>query len=459
MPLVDRFGAALYSAIRLPLRTAVDSYFRRIEVRHAERIPTRGPLLVVANHPATLSEVFLLSARFRRRFHFLAASFVFRPWVRGVFVRLCGTLPVYRRQDDPDQTYRNEDTFRACHEVFDEGGAIVIFPEGESETDRRVLPLRTGAARLALGYDARHGRTGTLPVVPVGFYFSDRTAFRSEVVVSVGEPIDLAPFRETGARDPQGAVRALTATMQQRLESLIVCVPDRALAEFVADVERLYLEDLRDHRPGEADVQLLRRTADCLTWYQKTDPQRLYSGWRRTNAYWRKLRTLGIGDEALRRPVAQGMAASSAVRMAVGGIAGLTPAALGIAANAIPYLVTSFVAGRTAPNPIEVSAGRIVAGLVFFPAYYAITALALRTKADWSWPVIAATVACALPLGYFALAWLRWIRAESGRLRVALLASRRRRLIARLRAERRELIRVFDEARAEYLSAIEGNPS
>jgi 1-acyl-sn-glycerol-3-phosphate acyltransferase len=456
---VDRLGAALYSAIRVPLRAALRSYFRKIEVRHSERVPTSGPLLVIANHPATLAEVFLMSARLGRRFHFLAASFVFRPWIRGVFVRLCGTLPVYRRQDNPELTYRNEETFRACHEVFDEGGAIAIFPEGESETDRRVLPLKTGAARLALGFDARPGREGTLAVVPVGVHFSDRTAFQSDVVVSVGEPIDLGPFRAIGQADPQAAVRALTATMQEELESLIVNVPNQALAAFVEDVQRLYLEDLRERRPGEADLQLVRRMADCLRYYQAVDSERLYSGWRRITAYWRKLRALGLDDDALRRRVPQRMAARSVARLAALGIAGLGPAAIGVVANGLPYLVTDFVAARAAPAAIEVSAGRIVAGLIFFPLFYALAAAGLRTQAGWSWPAVAGAIVLALPLGWFALAYIRWVRSERERLRLALVTSRRRRLVAKLRTERKALIRLFDQAREEYLAAVESRES
>lgn len=456
---VDRLGAALYSAIRVPLRAALGSYFRSIEVRHTERIPASGPLLLIANHPATLSEVFLLSARLGRRFHFLAASFVFRPWIRGVFVRLCGTLPVYRRQDDPEQTYRNEETFRACHEVFDEGGAIAIFPEGESETDRRILPLKTGAARLALGYDAKAERGAALTVVPVGFHFSDRTAFQSDVILSVGEPIDLAPYRATGQQDPQEAVRDLTAAMQRALESLIVNVPDKALAAFVDDVQRLYMQTLRDRRPGEADLQLLRRMAECLRYYQAIDSERLYSGWRRLTAYWRKLRVLGLDDAALRESLPQRLAARSAARLAIGGAVGLGPAAIGVVANGLPYLATDFVAARVAPAAIEVSAGRITAGLIFFPLFYALAAAGLRTQAGWSWAAVAVFLVLALPLGWFALAYIRWFRSERERLRLALVTSRRRRLVAKLRAERRDLIRLFDQARLDYLAAVEAGAS
>jgi len=374
-----------------------------------------------------------------------------------VFVRLCGTLPIYRRQDNPELTYRNEETFRACHELFDEGGAIVIFPEGESETDREVLPLKTGAARLSLGYDSKPGREGRLVVVPVGVYFADRTRFQSDVTLSVGPPIDLSPYREMASADPQGAVRQLTAAMQKSLEALILNVPNHAIAELVRDVERLYLEDLREKRQDAADLELLRRMADCIHYYQEIDPERVYSAWGRMAAYRRKLLALGFDDPTLKERVPPGLAARSAARLAIGGTAGLAPAVAGLAINYLPYRATGLVAGFLVPEAIRVSAGRIVAGALFFPLTYGLAATGLRLAAGWSWPAIAAFVLLGVPLGYFALVYLRWLKKEVQRLRLAILASRRRRLVAKLRAERKELIRMFEVARSEFLEAT-SNP-
>jgi MFS family permease len=195
--------------------------------------------------------------------------------------------------------------------------------------------------------------------------------------------------------------------------------------------------------------------AECLRYYQAVDSERLYSGWRRITAYWRKLRVLGLDDAALRERLPQRLAARSAARLAIGGAAGLGPAAVGVIANGLPYLATDFIAARVAPTAIEVSAGRIIAGLIFFPLFYALAAAGLRTQAGWSWPGVAGFLGLALPLGWFALAYLRWFRSEWERLRLALVTSRRRRLVGKLRAERRDLIRLFDQARLDYLAAVE----
>src|SRR5262245_51234506 len=95
-------------------------YFRRIDVRHPERVPRSGALLVVANHPASLADVFVLADAIPRRLHFLAMAPIFKPWIAGALLRLGGALPVHRRVDDPAQMHRNEDTFRAVHAILGE---------------------------------------------------------------------------------------------------------------------------------------------------------------------------------------------------------------------------------------------------------------------------------------------------------------------------------------------------
>ena len=93
----------VYQSLRLVLGTAARAYFSRIEVRHAERVPPRGPLLIAANHPASLTDVLILGPAIRRRLHFVAYSGLFKSWPLGTLLRLAGTVPVYRREEGQDR--------------------------------------------------------------------------------------------------------------------------------------------------------------------------------------------------------------------------------------------------------------------------------------------------------------------------------------------------------------------
>lgn len=433
------------------VRVALRSYFRRVEVLKPARVPAHGPLLVVANHPASIADVLLLGVAVPRRLHFLAHSGLFRPWPRGLLLRLFGALPVYRRDDEPTRVALNDGTFRACHELFARGGAVVVFPEGVSVTDREVLPLKTGAARLALAEEQR--APGQLVLLPVGLHLAERSAFRSDVVVSVGRPLDLAPFAERARGDAEAAVRELTDALQHAIAARILRVPDAVLSKLVRDLERLYLDDLRSAMPATADFALARGLAASVEHFRNTDPTRLYRLWRQVGAYFDKLDQLGVSDPALRRPPPPSVVRESIRLLVAGGFvfAGFLPGAL---LNVVPYRLSGTIADAIASNVTYVAFTRIVTGALVFPLWYAGLAWWAWKGLGWAPEAVLTLVALGGPLGFLALACDGWLRRERERLRLARLATGRRDVFARLLVERRRLVRILDEARADYLRAV-----
>src|SRR5206468_3565832 len=75
---------------------------------------------------------------------------------------------------------RNAGTFEACFKAFGQGRLVAIYPEGTTHAEARVQRIKTGAARLALGYEAE--RPGALRVIPVGLNFDARKSFRGRVL-------------------------------------------------------------------------------------------------------------------------------------------------------------------------------------------------------------------------------------------------------------------------------------
>lgn len=446
-------AALAYRVANSVLGWALSLYFRRIEVRHRERLPARGPVLIAANHPAAFTDVLVLATRLPRRIHFLAKSGIFKPWIQGFALRLVGALPIYRREDHPGQTVRNDATFRACHEILDRGGAVLIFPEGTSETDRRLARMKTGAARLALAQEQRPGQQGRLTLLPAGLHFEDRTRFQSDVILSVGKPIDLTDFRMHAASDPRQAVVWLTAALQAALEELILHIPEPEVTALVHDLDRLYLDELKTRGDPRHELELARRVSECVEHFRRTDPERVYRVWRQVEFYRRKLEALSLDDAALRdleRHPRRMFA--SALRIVLAAI-GLIPALAGGLIHVLPYRACTLIANRISPQPILVASSRIAAGLVILPSTYGLLALLLRAGAGWSPQRIALALATAVVLGIFGLLYFHWLGRERGRLRVALLAVNHGRMVARIRAERRELLAMFDQAREDFLAA------
>jgi len=152
----------------------------------------------------------------------LATAALFRNPLGARFLLTAGAIPVYRKQDDPGRMERNADAFAACAAAFEHGALIAIYPEGTTHAEARVQRIKTGAARIALAWEATHPRT--LTVLPVGLTFEARKSFRARVLVSFGPPLPLHAYANAYREDPVKAVDALTGHLQEAMEAEVVNV-------------------------------------------------------------------------------------------------------------------------------------------------------------------------------------------------------------------------------------------
>jgi 1-acyl-sn-glycerol-3-phosphate acyltransferase len=212
----DRF----YAAVRLVVRFWLWFCFKPVDVRHPERVPTDGPVLLCINHPNNLIDSLVVAAALRRKVHFLAAAAMFRNPLVARFLRACGAIPVYRKEDDPDKMDPNAKAFAACFQALEGGRLIAMYPEGTTHAEARVQRIKSGAARIALGHEA--ARPGELSLIPVGLTFEARKSFLGRVLVSFGEPIPVAPYLEADRQDPCKAVDGLTRAIQRAMEAELI---------------------------------------------------------------------------------------------------------------------------------------------------------------------------------------------------------------------------------------------
>src|SRR2546423_1519063 len=133
------------------LRFAMRIYFRHVEVVGLEHVPRKSPVIFVLNHPNALVDPAFLLCLAPRRVSFLAKSPLFRMPILGYLVRALDCLPVYRQQDEGEDVSKNREMFVAARKLLSRGGTIGICPEGVSHDEPRLRPIKTGAARIALG--------------------------------------------------------------------------------------------------------------------------------------------------------------------------------------------------------------------------------------------------------------------------------------------------------------------
>src|SRR2546426_618994 len=337
---MDRF----YGLVRAIGRFWLWFFFKSVDRRHPERVPDAGPTLLCINHPNNFIDSLLVGAAVRRKVHYLATAALFRNPLGARFLGACGAIPVYRKQDDPNTMDRNTDTFAACAAALAEGRPIAIYPEGPTHAQARGQRIKTGAARIALAYEAEH--PGELRLVPVGLTFEARKSFRGRVLVSFGPPVPVTPYLDAYRRDPVKAVEALTTAIQWAMEAEVVHVERIDATQLVRAVEELYrgelareLQEERGLPPRQIDpIRLSRAIVDAVSHFKAHDPERVERLWQRIQGYRALLAEHHIKDEAVRARLELPRRAQR-IRLGWQAVVGFPPFAFGACVNFLPFWI------------------------------------------------------------------------------------------------------------------------
>jgi len=231
----SRFAGNL---LRSLARGLMRLYYPVIEVSHRERLPAKGPVLFVANHPGALLDPPVVGWVTQRPVHFYAKAPLFEVPVFGGLLYALGMVPAYRAADDPANVRRNLETLRAGAAYLVQGEAVGLFPEGRSHDLTRVEMIRSGAARIALQAAADGA---PVIIIPLGLNHERKERFRSSVWVRVGRPIAVQALLRAHAGDGRKVLRQLTREIEQRLREVVVHLDEPEWQPFLPELEVLLL--------------------------------------------------------------------------------------------------------------------------------------------------------------------------------------------------------------------------
>jgi len=119
----------IYSLLRSAAGIALRWYYADVTFVGVDRIPDRGPILVVVNHPNALVDVLVAARAVPRQLRFTAKATLFaNPFTRALFHSV-GVLPLRRASDEsasgeaPDPS-RNAQAFAAVAEALEQSAAV-----------------------------------------------------------------------------------------------------------------------------------------------------------------------------------------------------------------------------------------------------------------------------------------------------------------------------------------------
>ena len=431
-------------------RLLLGVFFRRIAVVGQERIPARGPFVVVANHVNGLLDPMFVFGPLGIPARTLGKSTLWRSPLLGGLATLAGAIPVYRRGDPGVDPARNVEAFAAAHEVLGRGGAVAVFPEGTSHDDPSLKPLKTGAARIAIGAELERGPLGVV-ILPVGLLFEERSKFRSKAVVAVGEPLDPSAEVERSRRGEKEAIAAARALTERITAALDTVTINYSSWEEARRIE-LGADVLARTRGGDGalrwqDELVLRRDmARALPALRAEHPAAVAAAVAAVAAYERRLAAVGVDDAAVAVPLAARFAVAFFLRTLVR-LALLSPVAVvGTLLNVVPWTVVDQISRRVREEN-QVATYTLFPGLVLYPAAWAAEAWAV---ARWSGVEAGVAAAVLAPLaGWVALRWHERRRSLWRGTR-AFLKLRRRRVVDELATARARVVETIGALVSAY---------
>jgi putative phosphoserine phosphatase / 1-acylglycerol-3-phosphate O-acyltransferase len=170
--------------------------YARFDLTGVDRIPSKGPVLLAANHRSyfDVAALALVAARVGRPVRFLGKKEIFDAPVVGTIARSIGGIPV-------DRGSGSDQPLRAAEAALRAGEVVIVLPQGTIPRGEAffdpILKGKTGTARLAAA-------TGAV-VVPIGLWGTEKVWARSartpdftlvrhppRVTIRVGHPLELS---------------------------------------------------------------------------------------------------------------------------------------------------------------------------------------------------------------------------------------------------------------------------
>lgn len=424
---------------------ALKLFFRRIETVNSANTPKDEPVIFVMNHPNGLIDPALVFVALPRKISFLAKSTLFKTPVIGWLLRTVEALPIYRKIDAGEDVSKNRETFTLARELLKGGGAIAIFPEGISHNETKLQPLKTGAARIAIGAVSvgKNPASLNLKIVPVGLFYTSKTMFRSEALLYFGEPFQVFPVELEDDEPPRKEAKELTSKIDSALREVTLNAESGTELETATQAEELFSSVYEG-------INFERSLADRFTFIKTYINEKIDARYapkkrddkleKRILNYERKLRELDIEPENLSLTEHSFWYVFRHFLVRVWVLLVFAPISIfGIILHFPAYQLGKFIANRNKKHGADdiVSTVKILAAMVFMPLTWIILATVLYFYFGWIFALISIPVA--IFSGYAAMRSLEEIEDLNGWFRAIKLFYLKRDKFMQLLVERRFL--------------------
>ena len=440
----------IYRLLKFLFSFAVRGYFRSITIRNPELVPETGAVIFVANHTSSFMDPIVIAIEIQRVLHFLARGEIFKkPLISAILSKL-NMIPIYRPKIEPDKIFHNKEIFQKCYDYLSEGKCIIIFPEGNSKTERRLRKIKTGTARIALGAEIHNKFNLGLSIIPIGINYSNPHIFRSDLFLNIGNPIKVADYKKAYKQDDFAAALKLTKNIKTELEKRTVIVREKEIDKLILNIEKIYRGQLtktveQDAEKNIKDFYMSKEIVNAVTYFYKSDKKRVLREQKKIRRYLSKIKELKLRDTQMR---GSGMKQKYILKLLFL-ILTFPMFLFGYINNYIPFKIAETLSRKLVNRDDFLGSLQIALGLLSFLVFYILQTLLVLHFFNVGIAVL--YLLLLYPTGLFALKYFREYYRVKNRIRLIRLLLNKGELMTKLAIERKEIIDALEKGKEEYL--------
>lgn len=179
------------------VKLALRIFCPQVNIANPHYLNSKGPLLIVANHPNSFLDAVIIGAFYQRKIHFLARGDVFQNPIFGYLLRSIGMIPVFRAREGKEHLHRNSHTFQESVDIMKGGGAVLIFIEGICLNTHEIQPFKKGASRIL---ETLHAIDVFPKVHVIGMAYNSFRGIGKSVNIDITEIGSIKPIIESSDR-------------------------------------------------------------------------------------------------------------------------------------------------------------------------------------------------------------------------------------------------------------------
>lgn len=216
----------LYRYVWVLLFLVYRGLFKRAFYHNTKVVKFRRPYILASNHCNAFLDPIVVAAQLKREVNFLVRGDIFNSPIKRYFLNALHQIPIYRGRDGlGNLKENNEQTFRKVYEILEENKITMIFPEGDCVPEKRLRPLKKGAARMAFGVMTKNNWEIDPYILPVAVNYAYHTQFRTEFMVGFDNSIRIMDYKELYLENEAKAINKLTQDIAAGIKNQLIEIP------------------------------------------------------------------------------------------------------------------------------------------------------------------------------------------------------------------------------------------